>query len=210
MKKIKLSLSGLKIAGLFGMIGPVIFFTFTLVAISYAPWFSWTEHDLSHLGGVTGERPIWAARGIASILFNSGCMIAGILGIVFAIGLRKIQKTPAGRLGTTLFILDMGALSFVGIFPWSVGLAHGIASNSLFLLAPFSLWVVGAGYLDLFKKVWGVFSITIGIVIVVGLQVVPLVADFSGYAIPEMILAIALSVFSITFGIKLFKEPLQK
>ena len=80
---------------------------------------------------------------------------------------------------------------------------------SLFLLAPFSLWLLGAGFLDSFEKVWGVFSIIIGAIIVVDLFVLPVLSGFKGYAIPEIILAIALSVYSITLGVKLFKQPQQ-
>lgn len=185
------------------MIAPIFFFSFTLIAISYAPWFSWTEHALSHLGGEPGETPIWAARGTASILFNSGLVVTGSFGTVFAIGLRKIQKTPAGRLGATLFISDMVALCLVGVFPLSVGLPHGIASFLLFLLAPLSLWMLGAGYLDSSERACGIFSILTGIITVVGLLVVPVVFELEGIAIPEMIFAAALSLYSIVFGFRI-------
>ena len=91
----------------------------------YAPWFSWTENDLSNLGGDIGETPIWAAHGIASILFNCGLTIVGILGVVFACGLKNTQRMPSGRLGALLFILDMCALCCVGIFPLTTGVPHG-------------------------------------------------------------------------------------
>ena len=176
----------------------------------YAPWFSWTENNLSDLGGDIGETPIWAAHGVASILFNCGLTIVGILGVVFACGLKNTQRMPSGRLGALLFILDMCALCCVGIFPLTTGVPHWVASMSLFLLAPFSLWLLGAGFLDSFEKVWGVFSIIIGAIIIVGLFVLPVLSGFKGYAIPEIILAIALSVYSITLGVKLFKQPQQE
>lgn len=188
------------------MIGPLVFFTFTLLAVHYAPWFSWTEHALSYLAGDVGERPIWAARGTPSILFNSGLIITGILGTLFAFGLRKTQKTPSGRLGGTLLILSMFALCSNAIFPLPLGLPHSIASYCLFMLAPFALSVLGAGYLDSYQKPLGIFSLVIAIVAAVGLFVVPTLAGWTGYAIPEMILAIALSVCSTVIGAKMVKQ----
>ena len=95
-------------AGICGILAPIIAFGCIGIAILLSPWFSWTESWLSDLGGSPKDRPIWAAHGIASILFNSGLVIAGILGICFAIGMRKsgLLNTPLGSAGILILFIN--------------------------------------------------------------------------------------------------------
>ncbi|MEE9152300.1 MAG: hypothetical protein V3U20_10790, partial [Thermoplasmata archaeon] len=73
------SFVSLRTAGICGILSPLIAFTCIGLAILYSPWFSWTDNWLSDLGGFPGERPVWSAHGLSSILFNTGLIIAGIL-----------------------------------------------------------------------------------------------------------------------------------
>ena len=88
----------LKISGICGIITPLIAYTFILLAINYYPPFSWTDNALSDLGVV---------KGITSVLFNSGLIIAGILTLVFATGLfRFLNERATGKIGGLLFVVN--------------------------------------------------------------------------------------------------------
>jgi len=79
----------LRVAGLCGVIVPVVAFSCIFIAISLSPWFSWTENALSDLG-----------VGGAAWVFNSGLMVGGILTMVFAVGLwAAFRKRSLGRVG---------------------------------------------------------------------------------------------------------------
>lgn len=73
-----------KISVLFGVFAPIIAFSCIALAIYHSPWFTWTGNWLSDLGGMSGETPIWTAHGIASVFFNFGLIMAGVMGVVFA------------------------------------------------------------------------------------------------------------------------------
>ncbi len=134
-----------RVAGLCGLLVPIVTFIFISLAIYYSPWFSWSENWLSELAGDVGETPIWAARGMPSILFNIGTIIAGIFGLVCAIGVRKIKllDTRRGHLGTSLLVIDMLALITIGVFPMTTDIFHTIAAVIFFVLVPLSLIPIG-------------------------------------------------------------------
>ncbi len=112
-----------KTSGLCGVLAPVIGLTCIGMAVLISPWFSWTENYLSDLGGFPGDRPIWAAHGTASIIFNIGLIVAGVLGVLFVLGLRKnhLLDSPLGNIGIIFYFLDACALIGIGIFPETTG-----------------------------------------------------------------------------------------
>ena len=60
-------------AGICGMLSPIVIFTFLGLSLSQAPWFQWTQHALSNLG----------IKGVSAIFFNSGFILGGILTFIF-------------------------------------------------------------------------------------------------------------------------------
>ena len=194
----------LKVAGLCGVVCPVIAVTGIWVAISYAPWFSWTGNSLSDLGGVAGETPVWAARGTASVVFNASLIIDGILTLLFALGLRNSPRlgTRVGRWGVLLFILGACALGGIGLFPKTMGGIHALFSLSFFFLLPLSMLLVGAATLKS-NKVLGWFAIALGII---GLSPMFIPWPWEGRAISNVISISTMIAFAVVFGIRLLKQ----
>jgi len=189
LSKSKLSVF-LRIAGLFGVLAPVISLLFIAVAIAYTPEFNWFTWALSDLG----------VHQAASI-FNSGLIVGGVLTTIFAIGLMQIlRKQVLGFLGTFTLILSTISLCAIGVFPESAGRIHLYFSISFFALLAISILIIGAALIwKASQRYLGLLSILTVIVAVVAVATVP----HEGAAIPEIIAALAASVWSIVFGIKL-------
>ncbi|MEW5759828.1 MAG: DUF998 domain-containing protein [Candidatus Thermoplasmatota archaeon] len=196
-----------KIAGLCGLLAPIIAFTCIGIAIYYSPWFSWTENWLSDLGGKVGEKPIWSARGIASIIFNIGPIIAGAIGIFFALYIMKsnISNKRLGRLGSLILLLNMFALCAIGIFPETTGFPHGLASITFFFLAPLSLLLIGITLKKFNLNALGFITIILSIVSFIALPFLFVPRPFGSNAIVEMFPAVSMSAFAIIFGIRILK-----
>jgi len=193
------------ISGLSGILCPVVTLATIGTALYYAPWFSWTNNSLSDLAGTAGETPIWAARGVASAVFNTGLVADGILTLIFAIGLRKNLgfTTRLGNLGTLMFILGACALAGIGIFPKTMGRIHYVFSTSFFPLVPLSILLIGMAVLKSSDKVMGWFTIALGIT---GLCSLLIPWPWKGEAIPDAISIFPMMVFAMVFGTRLLKR----
>jgi hypothetical membrane protein len=188
-----ITLRKLRIAGVCGVLTPIIVLTLILLAIYYSPWFSWTENALSDLG----------VQGTAAILFNSSLVVGGVLTIIFAIGLREILLNKTlGRIGTLIFILDAAMLCAIGIFPETAGDIHLYVSVAFFVLLPMSLFLNGVAMMQApSERKIGLFTVIAGIV-----AATVWVLPWRAVAIPEIIAALAVSVWSIVLGIRLSKQ----
>lgn len=181
----------LRIAGLCGVIGPIISLSFIALAIAYSPWFNWFKNALSDLG--VGE---------AALIFNSGLIVGGVLNTIFAFGLMQIlRKQVLGLLGASILILSAISLCAIGVFPESAGRIHLYVSISFFALLAISLLIIGAALVqDSSQRYLGLYSILTVVVAAIAAVAVP----HQGAAIPEIIGSLAASVWSIVFSIKLF------
>jgi hypothetical membrane protein len=182
----------LRVAGLCGVIGPLVALSCIALAVERSPWFSWTGNALSDLG----------ARENSSALFNSGLIVGGALIVVFALGLRESLKGRAiGNAGALAFLLTAAALCSVGIFPETAGDIHSYVSVAFFVLLVISLWLVGVALVQLGER-------GLGLVIIIAGDVAAAVWAFPwpAEAIPELIAALAASACSITLGVRLFKR----
>jgi hypothetical membrane protein len=188
-----MKLRKLRIAGVCGVLTPIIVLTLILLAIYYSPWFSWTENALSDLG----------VQGTAAIVFNSSLVVGGVLTIIFAIGLREILlNRTLGRIGTLIFILDGAMLCAIGIFPETAGDIHFYVSVAFFVLLPVSLFLNGVAMMqESSERKTGLFTITAGII-----AATVWMLQWSAVAIPEIIAALAAFVWSIVLGIRMFMQ----
>ena len=125
----------ISLAGICGVIFPIILFGTILLAVSSSTGFDWSMNWVSDTGGQVPNNPepwMFTVPGIINMpvydrpfvsnetsapIFNIGFALSGIILLIFAIGLRKSLMTPAGRL--SVFILILGAIAWVitGIFP---------------------------------------------------------------------------------------------
>lgn len=188
--------------GLLGIIGPLVMISFTLAAMALKPDFSWTEDSLSSIAGQEGETPAWSATGPPAIIFNMGCMFAGILLIVFSYGLGRSHDMGKGlgRVGAALFVFTGILLFLVGIFPNPVGRIHDVVSYSLFLLNPVAIMVMGLHLVLTKKGDLGKLSLVLGV-----LALLPffLPRPWNGLAIPEMSAILPTTMFIIIFAYRL-------
>lgn len=197
-----------KLAGICGILAPIVAFSCIGLAVLLSPWFSWTDNWLSDLGGFPGDQPIWAAHGISSILFNIGLVTAGVLGIFFALGIRNhdILKTSLGNVGTVFLFFTTIALIGIGVFPEPTGTPHGIFSMIFFIGIGVSLFFIGLALFKLNEKGLGWFVI---ILLVFGLASIPLFLTpqpLGSNAIAEIIPIVSVAAFSIVFGFNLFRR----
>jgi len=181
----------LRVAGLCGVIGPLVALSSIALAVERSPWFSWSGNALSDLG----------ARGNSTTLFNSGLIVGGALIFLFALGLRESLKSRAlGNAGALSFLLTTAALCSVGIFPETAGDIHSHVSVAFFVLLVISLWLVGTALVQLGERMLGALVAVAGVV-AAAVWALP----WPAVAIPELIAALTASACSITLGVRLFK-----
>ena len=202
----------IKIYGLCGLFSPIVGFISIAFAIYYSDWFSWTENWLSDLGGIQGETPIWAARGISSIIFNGGLIITGIMGFVFANAIRKLRllNTRLGRIGTSLLILDMFSLCAIGIFPETTGYFHTFVSVMFFFLGAISLLVIGTSLRKSSERTLGGFVTLLSVISIFSFPFIFIQRPWGSNAIIEMVPIISIAIFAMVFGISLIKGRFEQ
>jgi len=200
MKHIDFELSILNVAGFSGIISPLITIISIFIAIHYAPWFSWTEYDLSDLGSGLDER-----NSKCSFIFNFGISLGSFLAMIFAVGIYSLQTEKIGKIGSAVFFMDMVAMCTVGLFPINTGINHTTATILLFALAPPAFIMLGIGFYRLEKFAIGVLSIFFGICFLIGIIIFFSFWIFSGYALLELTFAFMLAIFSISTGLTIMK-----
>jgi len=186
----------LKIAGLCGVAMPIIVLPLVLLAISYSPWFSWTENALSDLG--VHE---------AAILFNSSLMVGGILFLIFVLGLLQIMRqSRTGLIGTFLSILTAVSLFAIGLFPETAGSIHLYVSISFFAFDALSMLFIGLAFaMQQSARKIGVFSIFAGL-FAAAVWIVFWSSQIKGVAIPEALAALTAFAWVVILGIRLFMQ----
>ena len=180
-----------RISGACGIASQVVILTALLVTVSRSPWFSWTENDISVLG----------VEGSATAIFNSGLILTGVIGLVFAIGLgRDLLSSRPGRWGAVSLILGSLSLSAVGIFPRTIDLPHDIASVAFFIFIILAILLVGVGAISAAQMKWGLLSLTAGVLIVT-FWLVPW--SWNGGAISQVLCCLPWSVWTVVSGVGL-------
>lgn len=191
-----------KIAGLCGIIGPILSLLFISLAISNSlSWFSWKDNALSDLGhrGIAGET--------VATLFNSGLIIGALLSIIFTIGLMQtLHKRIFGLMGTFILIFSDMSLFAIGVFPETAGSIHFYVSVAFFSLFPISLFFIGASMIkETSERTLGVATILFGIFAIMSAAPIMLV-KVDDVGIHELLAAISGSMWSIVLGIKLYRQ----
>ncbi|MBI3190213.1 DUF998 domain-containing protein [archaeon] len=131
-----------------GLIAAFVFIVFVSLAIANYPNYNPHNNYLSDLG-----------TGPSSVFFNSGVIIAGLLGIIFSFFLRSAMKNRTGKEGAVIFAVASIALIGVGIFPGSTPLLHHVFSGAFFILDALAIIVIGISV----KGRFGYFSVVVGI-----------------------------------------------
>lgn len=222
----------ISLAGICGVLFPIILFGTFFSAISVSPSFDWNYNYLSDLGGTPTPFPSWRIfiygvidmpvleRPIASNpmtvkIFNTGIILSSIFLLIFAVGLRRSLSTTSGRLSALILIIGAIGGIFAGIFPFHMLIFHMIASAFMFLFPPTAMCCIGVVMTD-FDRDLGYFTFLLGIIGYWGLTALMggfdiaisllLGTPFYHRAIPEIVAAIVLSIFTIIYGVKMFKS----
>lgn len=115
----------MKRSAFFGVGAIFVLYCSILLAISRAPWFSWTENALSDLGNLRYD---------TAPIFNAGLLIAGLLLILYSsAALRDHAPKTAYFLAFTGF-----AMQLVGLLCENYGHLHYYVSVLLFVSLPFA------------------------------------------------------------------------
>jgi hypothetical membrane protein len=191
-------LNKLKIAGITGLVAPVVAFASILSAVASWSQFSWINNALSDLG---------VQSGATAIILNSGLVISGLLFTVFAAGLfRFVRNGFVGKVGVAIFVLACVMLIAIGIFNENFSPTHYLVSVGLFVSLPISLlilvgafWVRGKHNLSLFTLGLALFAAAVW-VLEFTVHYVP------GVAVPEFASGLAGAVWVVTLSYLMLKQ----
>ncbi|MEM3731797.1 MAG: DUF998 domain-containing protein [Candidatus Bathyarchaeia archaeon] len=190
--------SWIRVAGISGILTPIIAFACILTAIALYPPFSWTDNALSDLGVVEGA---------SSTLFNGGLIVSGILALAFAIGVYAyLSENAVGKVGSFLFGLDTIALMLIGIFPENIKPTHYYVSVLFFMLFPIAMLTLTAAFIIGHKKKMGIFTFLIAAFAALVWIIQWTVGFGPNVAIPETLSALAASAWAVVLGTKMLKE----
>ena len=182
-----------KLSGLCGIIGPISALFLIFLAVNQAQWFSWTNNSLSDLG--VSE---------VSYLFNSAVIFAGILNFFFALGVKRIfGQDRFSKVGIIILLLGGASLGLVGVFTEESPVIHNLVAMGYFVLFPVALILLGFSLCRIDGN-YGVFTVLSGVLALGG--IFGLSSFYVGLAIPEIVEAIVLALWTISMGIKLFRK----
>ena len=162
-----------------------------LTAVYLSPWFSWFRNALSDLG----------VDGIQAVIFNSSLMLGGVLALIFALGLRRsMNGNMLADAGAVLLVLSALFLFSIGLFPETFGRVHFYVSVAFFISAPLSLLIMGVSMIWRRRVKLGAFTVISGLT-AASIWAIP----WSAAAIPEILAAVIISLWSITLGLDLLR-----
>ena len=177
-----------RIAGICGILIPIVVLLCIGLAISHSPWFRFTEHAFSDLG----------IEGISAIFFNSGMILGGILALVFSLGLIKILQNKTGA-----YILSLSSLALIGIgiFPETVYTLHFIVSAAFFMLLAISFLIIGLTIIrDQSERTMGILATLFALIAICStIFLIP----WEGIAIPETLSCLPAFIWCMVYGIKM-------
>ena len=196
-----------KISAFCGIACIIVFFICLLLSIHFSNDFSWTEDYISYLSGEIGDRPIWAARGVSSLILNIGVILSGLFGILFVtfISESSLFRGKIGRMGMHILFLGMVAFTCLGIFPYTLGSIHIFFSDVFFGLAPFVLLVNGYQIGKIFGKKWWLIIGLVSFISFCSVGLFLFIHSFLGYskAVSELVVLSSIFLLFIIICIKL-------
>lgn len=196
-----------KVAGVCGLLGVITAASSIALAILYSPSnFSITQNWLSDLGGTSYidimdavPRPMVSSP-TTELLFNSGLVMAGILGIVFALGLLSDAHSPTYRLGAVCMLLGIAAEAGIGLLPEPLGVIHDVITLVFVIFCAVGMFLMGGSLVVSSVKPLGWFSITLGIIALAGSS-----QYLIWRAAAEIIFIAAISLWVVVFSIRILR-----
>ena len=186
----------IRLSGISGTISSTLPLIMIFASTVLEESFSWNRNALSDIGV---SDLAW--------LFNSALVIGGLLNLLFAVGLRSfIDKTVWLKIGASLIIVSSISLALVGVFTEYYSGIHVLVALGYLLLTPLGLICIGGG--EMSHQI-GKVSLVLGIAAlftILGLPIITFVANLQlGFAVPEFMESLALSVWTFWVSLKLIK-----
>jgi hypothetical membrane protein len=183
-----------RLAGLAGVLTPVLTLTAIFVSIALSPWFSWHDNALSDMG-VDAVAP----------LFNGALLVGGSLYFVFAIGFLRWHGLHSKLAKTAAIAMIVGALGLflIGVFTEDAGRIHYYVSATYFLATPLAYALWGSDWIRRGAKLMGWLSIAAGLTAFLMIAAVP----HKRIAVPEILAALTMGMWTFAMGLKMLLEP---
>jgi len=176
----------LRLCGFFGMLTPVVGFIMVFLAISQAPWFSWTLNALSDLG----------VDGFEAVLFNSGLPLTGAVMMMFSAGLFELTKgSTVGRAGSAVHLASAVLLILIGVINETIKPWHYVVSFAFFASLAVMLAIMGVYHWRANMKRFTILAWSAA-----ALGIVIWMLPWRGVALPEAISAVCVSVWQVSLG----------
>lgn len=186
----------MRTTAIIGLIGAILFaLLWTSAVIADGNWVL-GEETLSELGG---DRP-------GRLYFNTGVIVMGIMGLLFAVGLFLILKEDLlGRIGTSVLFVGAVALIGVGIFPITTGEYHTFFSYAFFGLMLVTMFLLAL-------PIWRECRLgPLGGIVTVGALAVSLVFLFtSSIPLTEAVAVICLLIWTVTISTLILTLPMRR
>ena len=183
-----------KLAGIAGLITPILTLTLIFISIALSPWFSWHDNALSDMG-VNEVAP----------LFNGALLIGGVLYFVFVVGFLRWRglRSRLAQLAAVAMIAGAIGLCLVGIFTENAGRIHYYVAATYFLATPLAYGLLGSAWVRQGKKLLGWLTIAAGITAFLMIAAVP----HKRIAVPEILAALTMAMWTFAMALKMLIEP---
>jgi len=183
-----------RLAGLLGVLSPIFTLTLIFVSVALSPWFDWHNNALSDMGVSRTPNP-----------FNAALLIGGVMYFVFVLGFLRWQGTRSALNRIAAFFMLAGGVGLlsVGIFAEDAGRIHYVVAAAYFLATPLAYGLFGAALLMRGERVPGTLSIAAGLAALLMIVCVP----HKRYAVPEILAAVIIGAWTLSFGVKMLFEP---
>lgn len=187
----------IKISRICGILTPIVAYLFIFISIANAPWFTWQGNALSDLGAHAGS----------DLTFNFGLMAAGILMLIFSVGLFFYFEDKLSRIGVIFLVIDSIALFSIGLFPETAGRIHFYVSVVFFVMFPLGLLILSVTLYLKKTHLWLAILALIGGIASIIIWSFPWESfGITGVAIPEFLSSLVASFWVVAMSIELYKE----
>jgi hypothetical membrane protein len=183
-----------RLAGLCGIVSPIVTLTLIFVAIAQSPWFSWHDNALSDMG--ISQTPN---------SFNAALLIGGVMYLMFVAGFfRWLGLTsPLSQLAAWLMLAGGIGLTLISIITEAAGSIHDVVAAAYFFVTPLAYALFG---IDLFRRgvrLRGALTIAAGVAALLFITVVP----HRRIAVPEILAAVIIAAWTFSTGMMMSIEP---
>jgi hypothetical membrane protein len=183
-----------RLVGLCGMLAPIVTLTLIFVSIALSPWFDWHNNALSDIG----------VSSTASF-FNATLLLGGAFYLVFAIGFLRWHRVSSllSKIAAFFMLAGGAGLMLIGLFPEDAGDIHYVVAVTYFLATPLAYVLLGIDLLRRGTPIPGALSIAAGLAALCLIFFVP----HKHYAVPEILAAVIIGAWTLSFGVKMLIEP---